>query len=303
MAAARQSHAQESATDRQQRCTQAQAVVPGPLPDVRHSPGPALTTPSIQRSSPHPSQRGQRTRHRREPPMPLPDLPRPLRRGSTGPDRRPHDRRHRDGPTREKSNSTGGISSTPGMFTTTVGAGPAKTCLRSQARHRHSPSSEALQRRPSARALATERHCARTPARPRSGPVAGQQRTSEGRSRRFAWSGAVSKNLLAASICTGIRIRRRQVDLRGQIPHPRSLRFAPPRPQTRRAQRSVTSTEPARVRLRGVLTWAFGSAPNQHGSRHRPSKTGATRQFRRGLSVGCSRLWSTPPTRVWPWGT
>ncbi|WP_330334895.1 HNH endonuclease [Streptomyces sp. NBC_00536] len=203
----------------------------------------------------------------------------------------------------KKSNSTGGISSTPGMFTTTVGAGPAKTCLRSQARHRHSPSSEALQRRPSARALATERHCARTPARPRSGPVAGQQRTSEGRSRRFAWSGAVSKNLLAASICTGIRIRRRQVDLRGQIPHPRSLRFAPPRPQTRRAQRSVTSTEPARVRLRGVLTWAFGSAPNQHGSRHRPSKTGATRQFRRGLSVGCSRLWSTPPTRVWPWGT
>lgn len=35
------------------------------------------------------------------------------------------------------------------------------------------------------------------------------------------------------------------------------FRFASPRPQTRHAQRSVTSTEPARGGLRGVLTWGF----------------------------------------------
>lgn len=45
-----------------------------------------------------------------------------------------------------------------------------------------------------------------------------------------------------------------------------------------RVQRSVVSTKPAREGSTGVLTWGFGSAPNQHGSQHATPKVGRTTQ-------------------------
>lgn len=86
----------------------------------------------------------------------------------------------------------------------------------------------------------------------------------------------------------------RRVTRGGTQPDSLHCRFAPPRPQTRLAQRSVTSTEPARDGSRGVLTWAFRSAPNQHGSQHRLPKRALTLQFRQGLTApfrrGCGAV-------------
>lgn len=89
----------------------------------------------------------------------------------------------------------------------------------------------------------------------------------------------------------------------GTQPDSQRFRFAPPRPQSGRAQRSVTSTEPARDGSRGVLTWAFRSAPNQHGSQHRLPKRALTLQFRQGLIASFRRGFGAGVQVIWCAGT